>query len=224
MASQQVDGRSPALLRMVPQENVGACMQSSFNESTSARTLLSLSLHGNLTLQFAGQKYNCQHFRWQHQDCQDRQPAHRAYNTVQSRHWEEKVRTREGRAGGRLRTGNDQECFCSVREAGEDSANGSEQSAAALRIAQQQQESSHRSGAVRQQIEQRRAVVLPELLSYVQRLPPQLHLPQRRTNSLMRGQKCLCTHSLLIFAALVIKQCNHMRVDAYSGICDLHSF
>ncbi len=81
----------------------------------------------------------------------------------------------EGR-GDRALTGNDEEGLGSVREAAEDAADGAEERAAALRVAQQQHEARQRDGAVGQQVQQRGAISLPEALRQVQRLSPELGL------------------------------------------------
>lgn len=76
------------------------------------------------------------------------------------------------------RTCNDEKGLCSVREAAEDAADGAEQRAAAVAVAQKQNEPRECDGAVRQQIQQRRAVALPEFLRQPQSLSPKLRLRQ----------------------------------------------
>ena len=73
-------------------------------------------------------------------------------------------------------TGNDEESLCGVGEAAEDAADGPEQRAPPVRVAQQQDEARQRDGAVGQQIQERCAVAFPKLLRQVQGLSSELRL------------------------------------------------
>ena len=96
---------------------------------------------------------------------------------------------------GRARTGNDEEGLGGVGEAAEDAADGPEQRAAAVGVAQQQHKAGQRDGAVREQVQQRCAVTFPKLLCQVQRLPPELRLQHQMHQKLQPQTECLAALS-----------------------------